>query len=74
MEQGVFDKDPVFAHPRDSRGRYCTEDRAEYERVKRENKYLRLQVEKYKRQAEQSNDVFIALLKDLKNFKNKENQ
>lgn len=48
----LFDNDPLFAHPRDSSGRFCTIERAEYERAKRENQFLRLEAEKYKRQAE----------------------
>lgn len=56
---------------RDSRGRFCTKERAEYERVKRENKRLRMEIDKlrhqlemYRRQAEFSNDAFIRLFRN----------
>lgn len=51
MSNDLFGNDPALIC-RDSRGRYCTKERAEYERAKRENKLLRLQAEKYRRQAE----------------------
>lgn len=65
--EDMFKSDPVFQHMRDSRGRYCTKERAEYERMKKENRYLRLLVEKYKRQAEVTNDKFIASVMRLRN-------
>lgn len=50
--EGLFDKDPMFLHPRDTQGRFCTLERAQYEKAKSENRLLRMQVDKYKRQAE----------------------
>jgi hypothetical protein len=50
----MFADDPVFKGThRDSRGRFATEERAMYDKTKRENIFLRYQVEKYKRLAEQ---------------------
>ena len=48
----LFDKDPAFTHPRDRRGRFATPEHVLYEKTAQENKYLRLQLETYKRQAE----------------------
>lgn len=82
---GLFDKDPVLNRKRrDSRGRFATAERAMCDKATRENSWLRLQVEKYKRIADASDSVFIAqqriidtqlrviadLRKELANFKN----
>lgn len=82
---GLFDKDPVLNRKRrDSRGRFATAERAMYDKATKENSWLRLQVEKYKRIADVSDSVFIAqqriidtqlrviadLRKELANFKN----
>lgn len=51
MEQpDIFANDPVMKNQfRDRRGRFATPDRARADKAIEENKYLRLQVEKYKR-------------------------
>lgn len=82
---GLFDKDPVLNRKRrDNRGRFATAERAMYDKATKENSWLRLQVEKYKRIADVSDSVFIAqqriidtqlrviadLRKELANFKN----
>jgi predicted RNase H-like nuclease (RuvC/YqgF family) len=48
----LFDSDPLFRVSRDCRGRFATAERAEYDRAKKENRMLRLQVERYRREAE----------------------
>ena len=48
----LFDNDPTFKVVRDRRGRFATPERALYEKTAQENSYLRLEVERYKRQAE----------------------
>lgn len=40
------------SQPRDSRGRFATRDRAYADKMQSENKWLRLQVEKWQRLAE----------------------
>lgn len=69
MSNDLFGNDPALVS-RDSRGRFCTKERAEYERVKRdykrlilENSKLRRQMEMYKRQAEAMNDKFIEIFR-----------
>lgn len=58
---GLFDQDPVFnGRKRDSKGRFATAERAMYDKALKENSWLRLQVEKYRRMAEASNGAFIA--------------
>lgn len=58
----MFADDPVFKGThRDSRGRFATEKRAVYDKTKRENIFLRYQVEKYKRLAEQASPTINAL-------------
>ena len=58
----MFADDPVFKGThRDSRGRFATEERAMYDKTKRENTFLRYQVEKYKRLAEQASPTINAL-------------
>lgn len=58
---GLFDNDPVFSQKRrDSKGRFATADRAMRDKAVRENNYLRMQVEKYKRLAEAPTGTFIA--------------
>ena len=58
---GLFDQDPVFKHrKRDSKGRFATAERAMYDKALKENSWLRLQVEKYRRMADVSNGAFIA--------------
>lgn len=58
----MFADDPVFKGThRDSRGRFATEERAMYDKTKRENIFLRYQVEKYKRLAEQASPTINAL-------------
>ena len=58
---GLFDKDPVLNRKRrDSRGRFATAERAMCDKATRENSWLRLQVEKYKRIADVSGGAFIA--------------
>lgn len=60
----LFANDPVFkGKHRDSRGRFATEEKAAYDKAKRENAFLRFQVEKYKRLAEQANPTIAALFK-----------
>ena len=50
MEGDLFANDPVLnAKPRDKFGRYATPERARADKAIEENKYLRLQVEKFKR-------------------------
>lgn len=58
---GLFDNDPVFnGKKRDSKGRFATAERAMYDKATKENSWLRLQVEKYKRIADVSGCAFIA--------------
>ena len=58
---GLFDNDPVFkGKKRDSKGRFATAERAMYDKATKENSWLRLQVEKYKRIADVSGGAFIA--------------
>ena len=58
---GLFDNDPVFnGRKRDSKGRFATAERAMYDKATKENSWLRLQVEKYKRIADVSGCAFIA--------------
>ena len=57
----LFDNDPVFkGKKRDSKGRFATAERAMYDKATKENSWLRLQVEKYKRIADASGGAFIA--------------
>lgn len=59
--EDLFDNDPAFkGRKRDSRGRFATAEKALYDRALKENSWLRLQVEKYRRQADLSNGAFIA--------------
>lgn len=49
MEQlTLFDKDPAL-RMRDSKGRFATPERARADKAIEENRYLRMQVEKFKR-------------------------
>lgn len=49
MEQlSLFDNDPAL-RMRDSKGRFATPERARADKAIEENKYLRLEVEKYRR-------------------------
>jgi regulator of replication initiation timing len=49
MEQPtLFDNDPAL-RMRDSKGRFATPERARADKAIEENKYLRLEVEKYRR-------------------------
>ena len=49
MEQpDMFANDPAMK-PRDSRGRFATPEKARADKALEENKYLRLQVERFKR-------------------------
>lgn len=58
---GLFDNEPVFTgRKRDSKGRFATAERAMYDKATKENSWLRLQVEKYKRIADVSGCAFIA--------------
>ena len=58
---GLFDNDPVFkGKKRDSKGRFATAERAMYDKATKENSWLRIQVEKYKRIADVSGGSFIA--------------
>jgi len=58
---GLFDNDPVFkGKKRDSKGRFATAERAMYDKATKENSWLRLRVEKYKRIADVSGGAFIA--------------
>lgn len=58
---GLFDNDPVFTgRKRDSKGRFATAEKAMYDKATKENSWLRLQVEKYKRIADVSGGAFIA--------------
>lgn len=58
---GLFDNDPVFkGKKRDSKGRFATAEKAMYDKTTKENGWLRLQVEKYKRIADASGGAFIA--------------
>ena len=58
---GLFDNDPVFkGKKRDSKGRFATAEIAMYDKATKENSWLRLQVEKYKRIADVSGGAFIA--------------
>lgn len=58
----LFDNDPVFRGiQRDSLGRFATREKAAYDKTKRENKYLRLQVEKYRRLSESADETIFAL-------------
>lgn len=62
MTTTLFARDPTTRQPlRDSRGRFATKERSFYDKAMKENKYLRLQVQKYKRIAEVSDSSFIAL-------------
>ena len=58
---GLFDNYPVFkGKKRDSKGRFATAERSMYDKATKENSWLRLQVEKYKRIADASGGAFIA--------------
>lgn len=62
MTTTLFARDPTFRLPlRDSRGRFATKERSLYDKAMEQNKYLRLQVQKYKRIAEVSDSSYIAL-------------
>lgn len=53
----LFADDPTFkVKARDSRGRFATAERAAYDRTRKENSFLKFQVEKYRRLAG-ANDV-----------------
>ena len=47
MEKDLF-ADDKSQKPRDNRGRFATQERAYADRILKENKLLRLEVEKYK--------------------------
>ena len=69
---GLFDNDPVFRQRRrDSRGRFATAERAMYDKAMRENGWLRLQVEKYRRQAESANGAIKAQQRVIANLREK---
>ncbi len=58
----LFANDPIFkVRHRDRRGRFATEDRAARDNAVSENRWLRLEVEKYKRIANLSTDSFITM-------------
>lgn len=64
----MFADDPVFKSThRDSRGRFATAERAMYDKATKENSWLRLQVEKYKRIANASSRAFIGQQKIIAN-------
>ena len=59
--EDLFDNDPAYkGRKRYSLGRFATAERAMYDKAVRENRWLRLQVEKYRRMADHSNGAFIA--------------
>lgn len=67
---GIFSNDPVFKERRrDSRGRFATAERSMYDKAMKENRWLRLQVEKYSRQAEAANGAFIAQQQTIANLR-----
>ena len=69
---GLFDHDPAFTQKkRDSRGRFATAERAMYDKALKENRYLRLQVEKYRRQAEAANGTFILQQRTIASLREK---
>lgn len=69
---GLFDNDPVFKHrKRDSKGRFATAERAMYDKAMKENRYLKLQVEKYRRMAEASSGAFIAMQRTIASLREK---
>ena len=69
---GLFDNDPVFKHrKRDSKGRFATAERAMYDKAMKENRYLKLQVEKYRRIAEASSGAFIAMQRTIASLREK---
>lgn len=69
---GLFDNDPVFKHrKRDSKGRFATAERAMYDKAIKENRYLKMQVEKYRRQAESANGAIIAQQRVIANLREK---
>lgn len=58
----LFADDPTFkVKARDSRGRFATAERAAYDRTRKENSFLKFQVEKYRRLAECSVPTISAL-------------
>ena len=64
----IFADDPVFKGThRDSKGRFATEEKAMYDKAAKENSWLRLKVEKYKRIADSSGGAFIAQQKIIAN-------
>lgn len=67
----LFDKDPAFRYLRDSKGRFATPEKAMYDRVERENRLLRLQVEKYRRLAEMPIKTIIRQQRTIQELKEK---
>jgi hypothetical protein len=63
---GLFDKDPAFRDKkRDRKGRFATAERAMCDKATKENSWLRLQVEKYRRIAHAAGGAFVALQKTI---------
>ncbi len=64
----LFSKDPVFKQrKRDRLGRFATAEKAQYDKVMRERGWMELQIEKYKRIADVSNDAFIEQARTIEN-------
>ena len=58
---GLFDKDPAFTERvRDRKGRFATKERALLDKTREESNRYRLQVERYRRLAEEPTKGFIA--------------
>ena len=69
---GLFDNDPVFKEKkRDSKGRFATAETAMYDKAMKENRYLKMQVEKYRRIAEASSGAFIAIQRIIASLREK---
>ena len=63
----LFADDPIFTRRvRDSKGRFATQERAAYDKARKENTFLRYQVERYKRLAEKAEPTISALFKITK--------
>ncbi len=68
----LFDNDPVFnQRHRDRKGRFATIERAMLDKSKRENTFLRLQAERYRRMAETATRVIIIKDKIIADLRSK---
>jgi len=70
MEQAtLFDNDPAL-RMRDSKGRFATPERARADKAIEENKYLRLQVEKFRRSYLAAGKLSAVYYRELMKVKN----